>query len=83
MPSTSPNSSLKPAGSTREWRKTRAKIPRKCSRCGRTNAAALAAGHGELELSHKRARRAGGGDAPANLEWVCEQNQNQGRPKGS
>lgn len=83
MPSTSPNSNLKPAGSTRAWRKTRDSIPKKCRICGRTNAQAKAAGHGELELSHIKPRREGGGDSPRNLEWICEARQNQGRPKGS
>jgi 5-methylcytosine-specific restriction endonuclease McrA len=83
VPSDSPNSSLKPQGSTRAWRRVRESIPKSCSRCGRSNSEARAAGHGELELSHKTPRRDGGGDAPSNLEWVCEREQNQGRPKGS
>jgi 5-methylcytosine-specific restriction endonuclease McrA len=70
-------------GSTRAWREVREKIPKRCSICGRSNAAAKSAGHGELELSHKKPRKDGGGDQPSNLEWVCEQNQNQGRPRGS
>lgn len=74
---------LTAAGSTRAWRETRERIPKKCSLCGRSNAQAIAAGHGELELSHKKARKDGGSDSPRNLEWICESRQNQGRPKGS
>lgn len=83
MASTSPNSSLKPQGSTRAWRRIRDEIPKKCHICGRSNSQARAAGHGELELSHIRPRKDGGGDSRGNLEWICESRQNQGRPKGS
>jgi hypothetical protein len=83
MASTSPNSNLKPQGSTRRWRQIRDSIPKRCHVCGRNNAQAKAAGHGELELSHVKTRRAGGDDSRGNLRWLCEARQNAGRPKGS